>query len=142
MNHCLSFLVNNMPAQLTHRAPLESRMKKPRGRTQRGGTMVLRSGIKTESNRVDKRNTRLSKLTSHLPFLCACFKGHGKQRRDMITAVNRGQIESISEITLNLLKGNILIPKSSFERLKPYKDELLYLTRKKPSLKQKKEVLN
>ena len=74
--------------------------------------------------------------------LCACFKGHGKQRRDMITAANRGQIESISEIALNLLKSNILIPKSSFECLKPYKDKLLYLKRKKPSLKQKKEVLN
>ena len=60
----------------------------------------------------------------------------------MITAANRGQIESISEIALNLLKSNILIPKSSFKRLKPYKDKLLYLTRKKPSLKQKKEVLN
>ena len=104
--------------------------------------MVLRSGTKTGSNRVEKRNTRLSKLKSHLPFLCACFKGHGKQRRDMITAANRGQIESISEIALNQLKGNILIPKSSFERLKPYKDKLLYLTRKNPSLKQKKEVLN
>ena len=131
-----------MPAHSTHRAPLESRRKKPRGRTQRGGVMVLCSGIKTGSNRVEKRNTRLSKLKSHLPFLCTCFKGHGKQRRDMITAANRGQIESISEIALNLLKGNILIPKSSFERLKPYKDKLLYLTRKKPSLKQKKEVLN
>ena len=104
--------------------------------------MVLRSGTKTGSNRLDKRNTRLSKLKSHLPFLCACFKGHGKQHCDMITAANRGQIESISEIALNLLKGNILILKSSFERLKLYKHKLLYLTQKKPSLKQKKEVLN
>ena len=120
-----------MPEQPTHRAPLESRRKKPRGRTQRGGAMVLRSGIKTGCNRVKKRNTRLSKLKSHLPFLCACFKGHGKQRRDMITAANGGQIESISEIAPNLLKGNIFIPKSSFERLKPYKDKLLYFTRRK-----------
>ena len=131
-----------MPAQSTHRAPLESRRKKPRGRTQWGGMMVLRSGTKTGSNRVEKRNTRLSTLKPHLPFLCACFKGHGKQRSDMITAANRGQIESISEIALSLLRGNIIIPKSSFERLKPCKDKLLYLTRKKPSLKQRKEVLN
>ena len=47
--------------------------------------MVLRSGTKTGSNRVDKRNTQLSKLKSHLPFLCACFKGHGKQRRDTVS---------------------------------------------------------
>ena len=104
--------------------------------------MVLRSGTKTGSNRVEKRNTRLSKLKSHLPFLCACFKGHGKQRRDMITAANRGQIKSISEIALNLLKGNIIIPRSSFVSLKPQKDKLLYLTRKKPGLKQKKEMLS
>ena len=44
----------------------------------------------------------------------------------MITATNRGQIEPISEIALYLLKGNI-IPKSSFESLKPYKVKLLYL---------------
>ena len=93
--------------------------------------MLLRSGTKTGSNRVEKRNTWLSKLKSHLPFLCACFQGHGKQHRDMIAAANHGKIESISEIALNVLKGNILIPKSSFERLKPYKDKLLYLTRKK-----------
>ena len=60
----------------------------------------------------------------------------------MITAANLGQIESISETALNLLKGNIIIHKSSFERLKPYKDKLLYLTRKKTSPKQNKEVLN
>ena len=83
--------------------------------------MVLRSGTKTGSNRVEKRNTLLSKLKPHSPFLCAWFKGHGKQRSDMITPANRGQIESISEIALSLLKGNIIIPKSSFERLKSYK---------------------
>ena len=126
-----------MPAYSTHRAPVESRRKR-----QCGGKMVLRSDIKTASNGVKKRSTRLSKLKSHLPFLCSCFKSSGKQRRDMITTANRGQIESISEIALNLLKGNILVPKSSFERLKPHKDKLLYLTRKKPSLKQKKQVLN
>ena len=126
-----------MPAYSTHRAPVESRRKR-----QRGGKMVLCSDTKTASNGVKKRSTRLSKLKSHLPFLCSCFKSGGKQRCDMITTGNRGQIESISEIALNLLKGNIIVPKSSFERLKPHKDKLLYLTRKKPSLKQKKQVLN
>ena len=85
--------------------------------------MVLRSGTKTGSNQVEKRNTRLSKIKSDLPFLCACFKGQCKQRRDMITVANRGQIESISKIALNLLKGNINIPKTSYQHLKPYKDK-------------------
>ena len=61
----------------------------------------------------------------------------------MIAHANRGQMEAIGEVALNLLKGNIIVPSSSFKRLKPHKSKLLYLTRKKPSrLKQKKEVLN
>ena len=60
----------------------------------------------------------------------------------MIAHANRGQVEAIGEVALNLLKGNIIVPSSSFKRLKPHKSKLLYLTRKKPSLKQKKEVLN
>ena len=67
--------------------------------------MVLRSDTKTASNGVKKRSTRLSKLKSHLPFLCSCFKSSGKQRRDMITTANRGQIESISEMRSICLKG-------------------------------------
>ena len=51
-------------------------------------------------------------------------------------------MEAIGEIALNLLKGNILVPYSSFKRLKPHKSKLLYVIRKTPSLKQKKGVLN
>lgn len=82
-----------------------------------------------------------SKLRQHLPFLCACFKSNEKQQKDMITHANIGQMEPIGEVALNLLQGNIIVPTSSFKRLKPHKSKLLYLTRKKPSLK-KKEVLN
>ena len=56
----------------------------------------------------------------------------------MIVHANGGQMEAISETALNLLKGNMLIPTASFERLKPHKSKLLYLTR----LKKKKQVLN
>ena len=60
----------------------------------------------------------------------------------MIAHANKGQMEAISEIALNLLKGNMLITTPSFKRLKPHKSKLFYLTRKKPSLKKKKQVLN
>ena len=60
----------------------------------------------------------------------------------MIAHANKGQVEAIGEIALNLLEGNMLIPTPSFKRLKPHKSKLLYLTRKKPSLKKKKQVLN
>ena len=60
----------------------------------------------------------------------------------MITDANIGQMEAIGEVVLNLLKGNIIVPTSSFKRLKPHKSKLLYLACKKPSLKKKKEVLH
>ena len=50
----------------------------------------------------------------------------------MIAHANRGQMEAIGEVALNLLKGNIIVPSSSFKRLKPHKSKLLYLTSKKP----------
>lgn len=82
-----------------------------------------------------------SQLRQHLPFLRACFKSNKKQQKDMITHANIEQMEAIREVALTILKGNIIVPTSSFKRLKPHKSKLLYLTRKKPSLK-KKEVLN
>ena len=103
--------------------------------------MVLRSGTSTESKGANKRRLKIpkhSKVNQHLPFLCTCFKSTGKQRKDMIAHANKGQMEAIGEIALNLLKGNMLIPTPSFKRLKPHKSKLLYLTRKKPSLKKKK----
>ena len=60
-----------MPAQSTHRAPLESKRKKPIGRTQRGGAMVLRSGIKTGSNRVEKKkHTAVKAQVLFTVFMC------------------------------------------------------------------------
>ena len=115
--------------------------KRPR-KNQRGGNMVLRSGTSTELKGVTKKRLKIpkhSKVNQHLPFLCTCFKSTGKQRKDMIAHAN---MEAIGEIALNLPKGNMLLPTPSFRRLKPHKSKLLYLTRKKPSLKKKKQVLN
>ena len=80
--------------------------------------MVLRSGTTTHSKGVTKRSRRISKhskVNQHLPFLCTCFKSTGKQQKEMIANANKGQIEAVGEIALNLLKGNILIPNSSFK---------------------------
>ena len=82
-----------------------------------------------------------SKLRQHLPSLCACFKSNEKQQKDMITHANIGQMKAIGEVALNLLNGNIIVPTSSFKRLKPHKSKLLYLACKKPSLKRRRKCL-
>ena len=107
--------------------------------------MVLHSGTTTQTRGTKRKRSSIakqSKFQQHLPFLCAYFKSNGKQRKDMIAHANRGQMEGIGEVALNLLKDKIIVPSSSFKRLKLHKSKLLYLTHKKPSLKQQKEVLN
>ena len=107
--------------------------------------MVLCSGTTTHSKGMHRKRVRVSnqsRVQQHLPFLCTSFKNNGKQQKEMIAHVNKGQMETIGEIALNLLKGNIMIPDSSFKWLKPHKSNLFHLTRKKPSLKHKKAVLN
>ena len=93
-------------------------------KNQRDGNMVLRSGTTTRSkgaNRNPVRVSNQSRVQQDLPFLCSCFKSNGKKRKDMISHANKGQMEAIGEIALKLLKGNIVIPNSSFKRLKPHK---------------------
>ena len=74
--------------------------------------MVLHSGTTTRSKGVNRNRVRVSKqsrVQQHLPFLCTCFKSNGK---GMIAHANKGQMEAIGVIALNLLKGNIVIQNS------------------------------
>ena len=111
MSHCLLISLDIMTSHKSHRTMKRSR------KNQHGGNMVLRSGTSTELKGVSKRRLKIpkhSKVNQHLPFLCTCFKSTGKQRKDMIAHANKGQMEAISEIALNRLKGNMLIPTPSF----------------------------
>lgn len=53
--------------------------------SQCGSRMVLRSGITTQSKGTERKRSSVSisksKLRQHLPFLFACFKSNGKQRK-------------------------------------------------------------
>ena len=103
MTHWQWTAVNTMTSHTSHRAVRQT--------NQSGGNMVLRSGRTTKQKR---QLSNGSKVNQHLPFLCTCFNSNGKQRKEMIAHANRGQIEAIGKIALNLLKGNILVPSSSF----------------------------
>lgn len=92
--------------------------------SQRGGEMILRSGITTQSKVIERKLSSVSKQSKprqHLPFLCTCFKSNGKQGKEMIAHSNRGRVESFGEVALNLLKGAIIVATSSFKRLKAHK---------------------
>ena len=92
--------------------------------SQRGGEMILRSCITTQSKVIERKLSSVSKQSKsrqHLPFLCTCFKSNGKQGKEMIAHANRGRVEDFGEVALNLLKGAIIVATTSFKRLKAHK---------------------
>ena len=74
---------------------------------QSGGDMTRLSGkISKATERRKQELIKASKVNQHLPFLCTCFTRKGKQQKERISQGSRGQIEAISEVALNLPKGN------------------------------------
>ena len=96
MNHYQLNSVNIMPAHKSHQHTTCTK------ENQRGENMVLRSGTTTTHSKPKRQGlSKQSKVKQHLPFLCTCFKSNGKQRKDMISLANKGQMEAIGEIALN-----------------------------------------
>ena len=59
----------------------------------------------------------------------------------MVTAANRAHIETISRVRLiRHLKGNIIVPNSSFQRLKPRKKKQPFVPHLKESKPQTEET--
>ena len=67
--------------------------------------------------------------------LGAYFESNGKHRINMIAHANRGQTEAIGNFALNLLRGNIILPISSFLIEATNAKAQLSLIGKKPILK-------
>ena len=60
----------------------------------------------------------------------------------MIDAANKEQINAVSELVLNTLKNNIPVSLQVVSALRPYKSTLRALTKRKTSVKRRKELLH
>ena len=65
-------------------------------------------------------------------------RSHPLQKRALLRTANNSQIESLCEICLNILHGNVPV---NVQKLKKYKNFLRMLARKTTSLKRKKQML-
>lgn len=77
-------------------------------------------------------------LKKHVHFLRAVATTHPLQRRALLKTAKNEQIESLCEICLNILAGNIPV---NVNKMKKYKNLLRNLARKKSSIQQKKRML-
>ena len=76
-------------------------------------------------------------MKKHYPFLKLLASSHPMQKRAFIKSAINAQIDSIREIYLNILNGNVSVDKKKLEK---YKDLLRILSRKICS-PQKKETI-
>lgn len=77
-------------------------------------------------------------LKKHQHFLQILAHSHPTQKRALLKTANNGQLESLCEICLNVLKGNIPVNKY---KLKKYKNTLRTLAKKSFSMQKKRKLL-
>lgn len=64
-----------------------------------------------------------------------------KKRKLLADWANKNDIDALSEISLNTLKGNVKLSPQMYKKLKRYKTALRTLASKKASLKKRKSVV-
>lgn len=82
----------------------------------------------------------MDRIKEHENYLKLLTTANKRLRKSIITSSNRDQIFAICEIILNLLKGNINISKTTYEKLQSYKNLLRKIV-KRSSLKKKKYLI-
>ena len=75
-------------------------------------------------------------------YLTLLSNSKSKKRRDkLIDIADAKEMNAIAECVLNILKGNITIPKDKMRSIRQYKNDMRVLSRKSCSNKLKKNLL-
>ena len=89
-----------------------------------------------------KYELRMKRLRRQLPFLRSVLKEANRfKRQELLKHANADQVNAVSELVLNLLKQNILVTSATMNQLRPYKNVLRNLGRRKHSLKKRRQWL-
>ena len=84
----------------------------------------------------------MKRLRRQLPFLRSVLKEANRfKRQELLQHANADQVNAVSELVLNLLKQNIPVTPATMNQLRPYKNVLHNLGRRKHSLKKRRQWL-
>jgi len=101
-----------------------------------------RRGTRRRSKTKPKTSSPLPKVAQHAYFLSLLKRAKTKEQRNkLIEMANKQQIDSISEIILNILHGTIALTRLQQTRLRRYKNCLRLLARKQTPLPIKQSQL-
>ena len=82
------------------------------------------------------------RIGRQLPFLRSILKAADHQtRRERLQAANADQINALSELVMNTLRGKIPVSSSTLTELRPHQQALRDMTRRKHSLKKRRQIM-
>ena len=82
------------------------------------------------------------RLQRQLPFLRSVLREADQQvRRERLQHANADQVNAISELVMNTLKGNVAVPPRLLDPLRPHKQALREMARRKHSIKRRRQVM-
>ena len=84
----------------------------------------------------------MKRIRRHRPFLERVLREADRHKRQaLLQHANSDQINAISELTLNLLKRHIPVTPATVAKLQQHKEALRNVTRRKHSIKRRREEL-
>ena len=82
------------------------------------------------------------RLQRQLPFLRSVLREADQQvRRERLQHANADQVNAISELVMNTLKGNVPVPPRLLDQLRPHKQALRDMARRKHSIKRRRQIM-
>ena len=86
--------------------------------------------------------TMAGRVKAQSPFLREVLQeANAARRKQLFRMADREQINAMSELVLNTLKGNVPISKDTKRRLKPHANTLRHLGRPRVSVKARRNIL-
>ena len=84
----------------------------------------------------------MQRLERQAPFLRSVLKeANANKRKQLLSLANADQINSVSELVLNVLKGNAPRSRNTIERLRPHADALRQISKRKSSVKKRRQTM-
>ena len=83
----------------------------------------------------------MNRFKRHRDSLLILSKARPSVVKSIITPGSRDLIDTLSEGSLNILRGNLALSSSSRKKLKAYKTQLRQLAKKRASIKKRKSIL-
>ena len=76
------------------------------------------------------------------PFLKSVLQeANQHKRQELLRMANADQINAVSELVMNTLKGNVAVSPRLLDQLRPHKQALRDMARRKHSIKRRRQVM-